>query len=111
MLKVKLKTFRGNTAVVRPQGRLVFGGMRKLRNAMNGVIGGGYRHIIIDLAEVEKIDAAALGELVRYYTQAGAAGACLALSNPTRRIRDVLVLTKLLTVFPIIELEVLGKAA
>lgn len=111
MLKTNLKTFHGNTAVLGLQGRLVFGETGALRDAVRGLIGSDYRCVVIDLTQVNKIDCAGLGELVRYYTEARDAGTFLALSNLNRCIRDVLVITKLVTVFPIIDSNSFEKAA
>ncbi len=109
MLTTKLATFRGYIAVVKPQGRLVLGATEKFRTAMAAAIGNDYRRIVIDLGQVNKIDCAGLGELVRFYVQARDAGAWLALTNVTRRVRDLLVITKLITVFPIIVDDVISN--
>ena len=111
MVKIKIKTFRGKIAIVAPQGRLILGEICALRDTVHGLIGSDYRRIVIDLSQVDKIDCAGLGELVSYYTEAREAGIFLALQNPTRRIRDLLVITRLVTVFPIINPEVWRTAA
>jgi anti-sigma B factor antagonist len=106
MLKITLKTFRGYIAVVMVQGRLVLGEMDKLRSTIQTTIDNDYRRIVIDLGDVDKIDCAGLGELVSYYTKAREAGIFVGLTNLTSRMRDLLVITKLATIFPIIDNEV-----
>src|SRR5437870_564745 len=105
-MKTSLTTFRGYIAVVKPEGRLVHGELDDLRHTI-GAAFGEYRRIIIDLGDVDKIDGAGLGELVSYYNRARGAGAFIALTKLTKRIRDLLVITKLVTVFPIIDSDVL----
>jgi stage II sporulation protein AA (anti-sigma F factor antagonist) len=102
MRKSKFNTIGDNIAVLTPTGRLVLGEMDGIRNDLDAAIGNGYRYILLDLANVYLIDAAALGELVHYYTKAREVGASISLANPTRLIRDILIITKLVTVFPII---------
>jgi anti-anti-sigma regulatory factor len=61
------------------RGRLVLGGeTRAFRNIMQALIENEYRFISIDLAGIEKIDCAGLGELVRCQTQARAVGSRIA---------------------------------
>ena len=55
--------------------------------------------IILNLADVPYIDSAGLGEIVRTYTTVSRQGGKLKLLNLTKRIQDLLAITKLLTVF------------
>jgi anti-sigma B factor antagonist len=59
------------------------------------------RKLIIDLTSVEMIDSAGLGELVVLYVWAQAKGNSIKLAAPDRRVREVLELTNLASVFPI----------
>ena len=67
---------------------------------------GGVRNVVIDLKDVESIDAAGIGALVSLQ----AAGIYLTLANPSAQVRDTLKLTKLDSIFEIRELnEELGQ--
>ncbi len=57
------------------------------------------RQILIDLASVSYVDSAGLGELVQAYATTKNRGGALKLVNVTKRLKDLLVVTKLLTVF------------
>ena len=65
----------------------------------------GHNKLLIDLTEVPYVDSAGLGELVRTYTAVNRSGGQLKLLGLAKRIKDVLALTKLLTVFEIFETE------
>lgn len=106
MLESTFTTCRGYVAVVKPQGRLVLGETDNFRATMQAVLRSGYRRIVIDLGGVDKIDCAGLGDLLICYVEAHRVGAYLGLSNLTRHIRDLLVITKLITVFPLINEDV-----
>jgi anti-sigma B factor antagonist len=55
--------------------------------------------MLLNLADVPYIDSAGLGEIVRTYTTVSRQGGQLKLVNLTKRITDLLMITKLLTVF------------
>lgn len=57
------------------------------------------KRIVLDLTAVEYIDSTGLGALVSVYMAAGRANCVLELSNPKQRVRDLLNLTKLASVF------------
>jgi anti-sigma B factor antagonist len=57
------------------------------------------------LADVPYVDSAGLGEIVRCYTTASRKGGSLKLINLTKKIQDLLSITKLLTVFEVYETE------
>ena len=50
----------------------------------------GERQILLDLAQLAEIDAAGIGELVRTFNAANAAGVVLRIARPTRRVQDLL---------------------
>ena len=60
---------------------------------------------MLNLAEVPYIDSAGLGEIVRTYTTVSRQGGQLKLVNLTKRITDLLMITKLLTVFETFDVE------
>jgi anti-sigma B factor antagonist len=65
----------------------------------------GHKKIVLNLADVPYIDSAGLGEIVRTYTTVSRQGGSLKLLNLTKRITDLLAITKLLTVFETFDAE------
>jgi anti-sigma B factor antagonist len=65
------------------------------------LVGEGQKKIVLNLAEVNYIDSSGLGELVSAYTAVKNAGGELKLLNLTSKVRDLLVITKLVTVFDV----------
>ncbi len=76
----------------------------KLRGAVQDALSSS-KKIVLNLADVNYIDSAGLGELVSAYTTVKNAGGELKLLNLTKKVRDLLVITKLLTVFDVKENE------
>ncbi|MGE3509297.1 MAG: STAS domain-containing protein [Vicinamibacterales bacterium] len=76
-----------------------------LKDKVRSLLQQGRKQILINLAGVSYIDSAGLGELVSAYTTATRQGGALKLSNLTKRIEDLLVITKLSTVFELYEDE------
>lgn|SRR5512147_1746927 len=90
----------GDVTVVDLNGKMTLGeGDELLRDKVNSLIQQGQKKIILNLAEVPYIDSAGLGEVVRTYTTVSRQGGSLKLLNLTKRIQDLLAITKLLTVF------------
>lgn len=87
-------------------GRITLGeGSVQARDAVRELIGRGQKNILLNLGEVNYIDSSGLGELVSAYTTAKNQGASLKLLNLTKKVKDVLQLTKLYTVFDIYDDE------
>ncbi len=83
-------------------GRITLGeGSVQLRDAVRGLIGKGSKNILLNLGEVSYIDSSGLGELVSAYTTAKNQQAEVKLLNLTKKVHDLLQLTKLYTVFDI----------
>jgi len=96
----------GDVKVLDLKGRVTLGeGDELLRDKVNSLLNQGTRKIILNLAEVPYIDSAGLGEIVRTYTTVSKQGGSLKLLNLTKRITDLLSITKLLTVFETFESE------
>ena len=76
----------------------------KLRSAVQEALAGS-KKILLNLKGVSYIDSAGLGELVTAFTTVKNAGGELKLLNLTSKVRDLLVITKLLTVFDVKEQE------
>jgi anti-sigma B factor antagonist len=87
-------------------GRITLGeGSVQLRDAIRDLIGKGQRSILLNMGDVNYIDSSGLGELVSAYTTAKNQGAALKLLKLTKKVHDLLQLTKLYTVFDIFEDE------
>ena len=74
-------------------------GAISLRNAIRGLIEQGNKKILLNLSGVKNIDSSGIGELIANYTTITRGGGQLKLLKLTDKIRDLLVITKLLTVF------------
>jgi len=99
-LKITTRTVDG-IAVVACSGRIVFGEESSLlRDEVKKVIQENKR-IVINLSEVNYIDSGGLGTLVALHTTAHNAGAIIKLASLTKRVGDLLQVTKLLTVFDV----------
>lgn len=99
-LKVETRQSDGVT-VVSCQGRIVLGeesaGMREtLKRALTSS-----RQLVLDLSGVSYIDSSGLGTLVGVYSSARAGGADIKLAGLNQRLRDLLQITKLVTVFEV----------
>ena len=93
-------------------GRITLGeGSVQLRDAIRDLIGKGQKSILLNLSDVNYIDSSGLGELVSAYTTARNQGAALKLLGLTKKVNDLLQLTKLYTVFDIYDDEASGIAS
>jgi anti-sigma B factor antagonist len=89
-------------AVLDLNGRITLGeGSVQLRDAIREMISKGQTRILLNLAEVNYIDSSGLGELVSAYTTAKNQGATLKLLKLSKKVHDLLQLTKLYTVFDV----------
>ncbi|MEW5974882.1 MAG: STAS domain-containing protein [Acidobacteriota bacterium] len=96
----------GEVAVLSPQGKIVIGDeVGALRENIKELLQSGKTNILLNLEGVSYIDSTGVGALVGIYTTIRNQGGQLKLSNLTQRIRDILLVTKLLTVFDIYENE------
>jgi anti-sigma B factor antagonist len=96
----------GDITIIDMSGKMTLGeGDELLRDKVNSLIQQGQKRILLNLAEVPYIDSAGLGEIVRTYTTVSRNGGSLKLLNLTKRIQDLLSITKLLTVFETFESE------
>jgi anti-sigma B factor antagonist len=88
------------------KGKITLGeGDEALKAKINSLTAQGRKHILLNLADVPYIDSAGLGEVVRTYTTVSRQGGQLKLVNLTKRITDLLSITKLLTVFETFDSE------
>jgi anti-sigma B factor antagonist len=96
----------GDVKVLDLKGKITLGeGDELLKDKVNSLVNQGNKKIVLNLAEVPYIDSAGLGEIVRTYTTVSRQGGSLKLLNLTKRITDLLAITKLLTVFETFESE------
>jgi anti-sigma B factor antagonist len=96
----------GDVVVLDLKGKITLGkGDELLKDKVNSLVNQGHRKILLNLAEVPYIDSAGLGEIVRTFTTVSRQGGSLKLLNLTKRITDLLAITKLLTVFETFDTE------
>ena len=82
------------------EGRLILGASAEgLRDKVRSLLQQGHQQFIVNLAGVPYMDSGGLGELVQAYTTVTRQGGALKLLNLTSRLHDLLVITKLVTVF------------
>jgi len=90
----------GDVTILDLEGRITIGdGNVSLRNAIRRLIQEGKKKILLNLAGVGYIDSSGIGELVSSYTTIGREKGQLKLLSLTQKIKELLVITKLLTVF------------
>lgn len=83
-------------------GRITLGeGSVQLRDAVRDLLSKGSKLILLNLADVNYIDSSGIGELVSAYTTARNQGGELKLLNLTKKVHDLLQITKLYTVFDV----------
>jgi anti-sigma B factor antagonist len=102
-----------NVAIIKVNGDITLnkGGDVLLKDKVQSLLHQGYMNLLIDLSGVSYVDSAGLGELVQTYVTAKNKGGRLRLLNPTKRLKDLLVVTKLLTVFESFDNEAAALAS
>ena len=96
----------GEVTVLDLKGKMTLGeGDELLKDKINSLLQQGRKKIVLNLEEVPYIDSAGLGEIVRTYTTIKKQDGSLKLLNLTKRITDLLAITKLLTVFETFDAE------
>src|SRR5271165_2101944 len=83
------------------KGRLTVGEASSVREKITAVIGTGTVNVLLNLQHVEYIDSTGLGALVICFTSLKKAGGALKLVNPNKRNVELLLLTKLHTIFEV----------
>ena len=103
-LKIEKRATQG-IAILACHGRIMFGDEANLlRSVLKDVLTTN-RKVVIDLADVNHLDSGGLGMLVGVRSTAKADGAEIKLSGMGQRLRDVLQITKLATVFDVYDTE------
>jgi anti-sigma B factor antagonist len=96
----------GTVTILDLKGKITLGdGDEALKDKVNSLVQQGRTRILLNFADVPYIDSAGLGEIVRTYTTVSRQGGQLKLVNLTKRITDLLSITKLLTVFETFDSE------
>ena len=92
--------------VVDMSGRITLGeGCTQLRELVRDQLGKGTKHLLLNLADVTYIDSSGIGELVSGFTTVSNQGGKLKLLNLTKKVHDLLQITKLYTVFDVYDDE------
>lgn len=106
-MSVKLSTRQvGNVSVIDVAGRITLGeGSAALRETLREMVAKNQNKILLNLADVTYIDSSGIGELVSGYTTVTNTGGQLKLLNLNKRVKDLLQITKLYTVFEVKEDE------
>ena len=104
-MKIETRTV-GDVYVLDCSGKITLGeGTMAVRNTVKDVLKGGGKKIILNLSDVNYIDSSGIGELVSSYTTVTNQGGHLKLVNLTKKIHELLAITKLLTVFQVFDSE------
>lgn len=110
-MKVSTRQVDGIT-ILDLSGRITLGeGSVTLRDAVRDVLGKGEKHILLNLGDVSYIDSSGIGELVSAFTSVKNAGGDLKLLSLTKKVKDLLQITKLYTVFDVHDDEAGAVAA
>ena len=95
-----------DVVILDASGRITMGeGTLILRDQIQKLLNAGDRKFLLNLADVDYIDSSGLGELVTSFTTVRNQNGQLKLLNLTRRVQDLLQITKLLTVFEVFNSE------
>jgi anti-sigma B factor antagonist len=97
-LKLDLEA-QGRAVVLHCQGRIIFGPEARALSDIVADVLPSSRRMIVDLAGIETVDSAGLGELVLLHMWAEAAGYSLKFASPRLPVRRLLELTNLVAVF------------
>jgi anti-sigma B factor antagonist len=90
----------GDVTILDLSGKITIGeGSVQLRESVRRLLDEGKKKILLNLGDVSYVDSSGIGELVSSYTTTNNNGGQLKLLNLTKKIQDLLMITKLLTVF------------
>jgi len=106
-VSVKLTTRQvGDVTVVDAVGRITLGeGASTFRDSIRDLVASGNKKLLLNLAEISYIDSSGIGELVSGFTTVANQGGTVKLLNLTKRVQDLLQITKLYTVFEVFDDE------
>jgi anti-sigma B factor antagonist len=96
----------GDVSVMDAVGRITLGeGSSTFREMLRELVAKGQKKILLNLADVSYIDSSGIGELVSGFTTVTNQGGQLKLLNLNKRVKDLLQITKLYTVFEVFDDE------
>ncbi len=99
----------GDVTVVDAEGRITLGdGASTFRDLIRDLVTKGNKKLLVNLGEVSYIDSSGIGELVSGFTTVQNAGGSMKLLNLNKRVKDLLQITKLYTVFEVHDDEAAG---
>jgi anti-sigma B factor antagonist len=100
-MKIDIRTI-GDIRILDCSGKITLGeGTMSIRNTVRDTLQSGAKKIILNLADINYIDSAGVGELVSTFTTTVNNGGKLKLLNLTKKVQELLTITKLLTVFEV----------
>lgn len=98
-MKIDTRTVNGVT-VLDLHGKITIGeGSVEVRDAIRKHLENGNKRILLNMGDVSYVDSSGIGELVSCYTRVTNQGGQLKLLNLTKKLQELLAITKLLTVF------------
>lgn len=104
-MKIEARTV-GDVTILDCSGKITLGeGTMAVRNKVRDILKSDGKKIILNLADVNYIDSSGIGELVSTYTTVANSGGQLKLLSLTKKIQELLAITKLLTVFQVFDNE------
>jgi len=96
----------GKVTVLNLSGKITLGdGDVLLKDKLHSLLNQGRKDVLLNLAQVSYVDSAGLGAIVSAYTTMTREGGSLKLANVTKKLQDLLSITKLLTVFETFDSE------
>ena len=96
----------GSVTILDLSGKIILGeDSTLLKDKLQSLLHQGKRNVLLNLGQVPYVDSAGLGSLVAAYTTVTREGGSLKLANVTRKMQDLLSITKLLTVFDTYDAE------
>jgi anti-sigma B factor antagonist len=106
-VSVKLTTRQVNdVTVIDAVGRITLGeGASTFRDTIRDLAQGGHKKVLLNLSEISYIDSSGIGELVSGFTTVTNHGGNLKLLGLSKRVKDLLQITKLYTVFEVYDDE------
>ena len=98
-MTIDTRTANGVT-ILDIQGKITIGeGSAEIRNTIRDLLQAGKNKILLNMGEVSYVDSSGIGELVSSFTRVTNQGGELKLLNLTKKLQELLAITKLLTVF------------
>jgi anti-sigma B factor antagonist len=96
----------GDVTVIDASGRITLGeGSSTVRDTIRDLTAKGNKKLLLNLGDVTYIDSSGIGELVSGFTSVTNQGGQLKLLNLTKRVQELLQITKLYTVFEVFDDE------